>query len=416
MKKFWNFKYVLFVLCCSVLLTACQQNRNGAAETIPYAPVPVESTADTLSVLQRLEEPEVESAPLRVTFLGAGDSIVHEGIWMEARRHAAENGAERAFDFSHLFMGMKELITAADVAFINQETLMAGEAYGYSGYPRFNSPQELSKDILDAGFDVVNIANNHMLDMLPDGLQATIDYWKTQDCTLIGGYESRADYDDIRILEVNDMKIAFLSYCYGTNGLTMPDDYDLVIPYLNEADIRRQTASAAELADVILVSVHWGEDGMQAVTDEQKRYAQLFADCGVDAVIGHHPHLIQPIEWITGEHGNMMLCAYSLGNLYSLMADSRNMVGGFLCFDIVKIDDSVHLENILFRPTVFYYNTGFFGQHLYFIEAYTDEKAASHGTQNYGKTPETPAQLLSYVRTIIKDNFLPPALQQGDLS
>lgn len=409
--------FILSVLClCAGVFCAC------GAVTVEGPVLPGTLSADTTGAsvpsLAPMTEPETETEPLppepeeyRASFVGVGDSIIHEGIWMEARKMAGLNGEGRAFDFSHLFDGMTDFISAADIAFINQETLMAGEEYGYSGYPRFNSPRDLAKDILDAGFDVVNIANNHMMDMLPEGLAATIDFWNEQPSMLIGGYKNAADYDDVRVIEANGIRVAFLSYCYGTNGLSMPKGYDMIIPYLDEAVIRRQTAIAHERADFVLVSVHWGEDSVQAVTQQQKTYAKLFADCGVDAVIGHHPHLIQPVEWIEGQGGHRMLCAYSLGNFYSLMPKSENMVGGYLCFDMVLRDGEASLENVRFVPTVFHYNMNFFGQHLYFMEEYTDKKAAAHGVANYGNTPATVKELEDYTRSLIAAEFLPEALR-----
>ena len=187
----------------------------------------------------------------------------------------------------------------------------------------------------------------------------------------------------------------------------------MVIPYLDEETIRAQTARAAEAADFVVVSVHWGEDSVQAVTADQKFYAQLFADCGVDVVVGHHPHLIQPIEWIDGCDGCRTLCVYSLGNLFSLMADAYNMVGGFLTLDFVKEGDECRVENVCFMPTVFYYNTGFFGQKIYKMEDYSEALASSHGVQTYGAYHLASwAKLVSYTKQLIAEEFLPDSIKE----
>lgn len=407
-------KQLLSVLWCIIFLVGCAVVTPMEEESrTPLIPVEIDSEAPVLSVPSVPEEEPVLMETHTVSFLAAGDAIVHTGIWLEAQKTARNNGGTRDYDFSHLFSRVGEEISSYDIAFINQETLMAGKEYGYSSYPRFNTPRELADDLISAGFNVVNIANNHMMDMLPEGLASTIAFWKTQPVTLIGGYESEADYDCARIVEENGIRIAFLSYCYGTNGLSMPAGYDMIIPYLDEETIRRQTAAAKEEADFVVVSVHWGEDSCQAVTEEQKAYAQVFADCGVDAVIGHHPHLIQPVEWITGKDGNRTLCAYSLGNLFSLMADAYNMVGGFLTFDFVKTGDDCSLENIVFEPTVFYYNTGFFGQTIYRMEDYTEALASSHGVQTYGAEHlATYAELVSYTKDLIPAEFLSAEIEE----
>lgn len=192
---------------------------------------------------------------------------------------------------------------------------MTGDGYELSYYPMFNSPQDVGYDLQELGFDVVGIANNHMLDKGAKGLEKTIAFWKNMEgVLLIGGYDSREDYDTVRVLEKNGIKIAFLAYTYGTNGLTKAASSPVVIPYINEDDITRQVAAAKNAADAVIVSVHWGDEGSFKPNDAQKRTAQLFADCGVTAIIGHHPHVIQPVEWITGKNGNKTLCVYSLGN------------------------------------------------------------------------------------------------------
>ena len=384
-----------------------EQHPNIAPEPVTEPAVPTKPMVPEVPVTPQEPAAPAETEEIRVSFLGAGDSVVHEGIFKEAAKWAKLNGNGRDYDFSHLFTDVKYQIAGADIAFINQETPMAGESYGYSGYPLFNTPRDLAWDLVGTGFDVVNLANNHMLDQGAEGLRSNIGFWQAMSCTEIGGYRDQADYDDIRVVERNGVKVAFLSYCTMTNGFTLDSSSPIVIPYLDENVIRRQTAAARKLADFVVVSVHWGEDNVQYVTNDQKNWAKLFADCGVDVILGHHPHLIQPIEWLTGENGNRCLCAYSLGNLYSLMAESKNMVGGFLKFDFVKTGDETSIQNVRFVPTVFFYKTSFFGQRIYFMKDYTEALAAAHGTQTYDTELLTAAQLADYVAEVIDARFLP---------
>lgn len=382
-----------------------------AAETVWVTEAVTEavtaSETETEVITEAITEPVILE-PQRVSFAAAGDAIVHEGIWMEAQKTARNAGNGDDYDFSHLFREIADDIAAYDLSFINQETLMAGAAYGYSAYPRFNTPRELAAALIDTGFDVVNIANNHMMDMLPEGLAATIDFWDTQPVTLIGGYKNTEDYNTARIVTVNDVDVAFLSYCYGTNGLSMPAGYDMIIPYLDEEVIRAQTAAAKEQSDFVVVSVHWGEDSYQGLTEQQKTFAKVFADCGVDVVVGHHPHLIQPVEWIEGQDGHRMLCAYSLGNFFSLMAKAENMVGGLLSLDFVVEGEDKRLENVQFIPTFFYYNMGFFGQTILYQKDYTEDLAKVHGVRNYAESNnKTAAELIAYTRSLIAEEFLP---------
>lgn len=351
-------------------------------------------------------EPEkTEPTEYRYTFIGCGDSLIHPNIYTDAANRAT--GGE-GYNYLPVFENLGSFVADADIAFINQETVMAygDDPSSLSGYPMFNSPQKMGKDLLTEGFDVINIATNHMLDKLAEGLSNTIEFWKAQDCLMIGGYENAQDFDTMRILEKDGVSIAFLSYTYGTNGMTLSADSSIIIPYLNDEDITRQIALAKESADMVFVSCHWGTENIFTPNEEQQHYAQLIADCGADAIIGHHPHVIQPIEWLTGKNGNKTLCVYSLGNLISGMANDYNMVGGFITFDIVAKDGVFSIENPIFVPTVYHYGPSYYNGYLYFMSDYTDALASQHGIASYGNYTSL-ATLRGYVTNTIAPEFLP---------
>jgi len=342
-----------------------------------------------------------------VSFIGMGDNVIHPNIYMEAAKRG--KGSERGYDFKPMYSDIADMIANADISFINQETLMCGDELGLSGYPRFNSPQALGYDLYELGFDVVNIANNHMADKGSAGLLGTINFWNSLPVTLIGGYKDAADYDTPRILEVNDLRIAFLSYTFSTNGLKIYPTAEItalpVLPYLDEEDIRRQTAIAREQADALIISVHWGEENHFKLNDEQIKFAWLMAECGADAIIGHHPHVLQPIEWIPRPDGGRTLCVYSLGNIVSSMENSYNMVGGIIGFDIARRNGRITLENVLLTPTVFFYAENQFGTHIYLMDEYSESLASKHGTIIYGHR-DTYEQLKKYVSGNIPSEFL----------
>lgn len=285
---------------------------------------------------------------------------------------------------------------------------MCGEGYELSYYPMFNGPQDLGYDLVETGFDIINIANNHMLDKGGDGLQKTIDFWRTQPVTLIGGYSNRAEYDNVTVIEKNGIKIGLLSYCQMTNGITINSKYENYIPYLSEADFMAQADSVRDSCDIIIASVHWGEEYEFAPNDLQKTYAKQMADAGIDVILGHHPHVIQPIEWIEGDGGNRTLCAYSLGNFMAEMSYASNMLGGFISFDITKTgDERAKVENVLFEPTVFHFPSNFYNNHIYFMKDYSEELASAHGVRTYYKNKIDFATLKGYLKNTISDEFLP---------
>lgn len=342
----------------------------------------------------------------RLSFVAVGDNILHSAIMEDAKNHA-KDGAE--YDFTYIYDNVRDEISAADIAFVNQETPMGGKALGYYGYPNFNGPQEAGDALVDCGFDIVCIATNHMVDARDAGLAGTIDYWNKQPVTLVGGYKGQADYDTVRVHEKDGVKIALLAYTYGTNGMTLSAGSELVIPLINEEDIRRQVALAKEAGDLVIVNMHWGTDSSFTVTAEQKKYAQLLCDLGVDVIIGEHPHVLQPMEWMTGKDGNKTLLTYSIGNFLSTMYNDYFMVGGMLSFDIVKTDKDTTVENVQLIPTMTYYDVNRANLSIYFLDEFTEELASSHGTNEHGAT--SLEQLRGYVTKNIAAEFLPKSYQ-----
>lgn len=367
-----------------------------------------------LNVAENISEsvlPPIEVA--RLSFIAAGDNVIHPCIYMDAERRAAAQVAAgekniRKYNFKPMYADVAEYIASFDLAFINQETLMAGEEFGYSGYPTFNSPRDLAYDLAEIGFDIVNIANNHMCDKGTAGLSATVDFWKGLEAevgvTMIGGYSDRDDFNTPRIIERDGVKIALIGYTEMTNGIRLSKN-EPFIPYTTEDNISQQIAAAREAADIVIVSVHWGNENWNIATKEQKQLAKLFCDSGADVIIGHHPHVLQPIEWIESTNGKRSaLCIYSLGNFVSAMVSWENMVGGFFTFDIVKMSDgSCFIDSPAFVPTVFYYGPSYFNSHVYFLNDYAAEKAKTHGTYRIYGSYASPDDINKYVKKLIGD-------------
>ena len=342
-------------------------------------------------------------AGVSVSLIAAGDNLIHPNIYTDAYSRGND---EKRYDFLPVYTDVAEMITDADIAFINEETVMAGEEYGYSGWPCFNAPQSLGDDLVTLGFDVVNMANNHMLDMGTQGLLDTIDFWHTKPVTMIGGYSDPEDYADIRVTEADGIKIAWLAYTYATNGITKASWSDAVIPYIDDALILGDIEKAHAIADFVIVSIHWGDENTQEPNDEQRRLAQLIADGGADLILGHHSHTLQPIEWIKTERKDV-LCIYSLGNFVSGMARPVNVVGGLLSLDIVGDGiGGLTVDNVLFTPTVFWYGMDWYGTHLYLMKDFTDSLASTHGVriEGYSISAESAREI---VKNVMDDEFLP---------
>lgn len=348
------------------------------------------------------------------SFVFCGDNLVHQAVINNAKRYA--QGTGREYNFLPIYDDVAGIIKKADCAVINQESQIAGDASEIQGYPKFNTPAQMGEDLITLGYDVVALANNHMLDNKTKGLQNCINYWKTKSVLTVGAYENKTDYDTIRTIDVNGIRVAFLAYTEMTNSDRRADG--LITPLLDEDTVRRHIKSAKEIADVVIVMPHWGKEDSFDVTKTQKKYAQLFAECGADAVVGMHSHVTGKIEYITRPDGKKMLCAYSLGNFVSTMEYARDMVGLILKFDIANDNGSFIIRNVGVIPTVTYFvytpsmkledRTDL---KLYLLSDFTDELAAKHAYNHHESKQIRLKELKQYVTDIVDREFLPDYLK-----
>lgn len=273
-------------------------------------------------------ESEEEDNSLRIIMVG--DMLMHMNVVNSGKQ---EDGT---YNFDHLFVNVKDTIEEADLAIVNQETILGGEELGYSGYPSFNSPTELGDAEVKAGFDVILHATNHALDKKKKGVLNCMEFWDTNypNIAYLGINKSQQEQDeDIYVYEENGMKIAILNYTYGTNGIKTPSNMPYLVNYLDEDKIRADVEKAESIADFTIVCPHWGTEYRLESDAKQEKWTKLFFECGVDLVIGTHPHVIEPVEWITDEQGNGMLVYYSIGNFVNGTSSTKGdlthrMVGG----------------------------------------------------------------------------------------
>ncbi|MBQ8208630.1 MAG: CapA family protein [Clostridia bacterium] len=391
---------IILLLAAMLLICGC----SGSVYDPTLSPKAIDTEAKHAGLEVSIPEPYPPDVTL--TFAGCGDNIMYNGNFRDAKSVALEGG--RKYNFAPIYENIKPIIENADIAFINQETPLAGEEYGYDDYPYFNSPQDLAYDIVEAGFDIVNLATNHMLDAGSQGLVDTIEFWNTLPVTTIGGYLNEEDFNNIRIIEMEEIKIAFLSFTYSTNGVSLRKGFDIVIPYEDADVIREQVIKANELADLVFVSMHWGSEYSFKPNTNQKNLASMMAGLGVDVIIGHHPHVLQPIEWVESPNGDghKTLCVYSLGNIAAEQDNDYNYVGGIITFDIVRKKGEITIESPILIPTVYYFNRSFYKNSVHLMENFTEDMVKSHGLSYYGKST-TLKRLRSYVTNTISEEFLP---------
>lgn len=404
-----NILMIIIFITVLCFCTGCAVRDVDSESSSSRINAPLPDNIAATDTINPIDETPYIPKEVKISFLAAGDNIIHSNIFEDAYERRRDDTPE--YNFFEMYEDIQEMVTSADIAFVNQETPIAGSEYGYSGYPNFNSPDEAGDALVDLGFDIVNIANNHMLDKWESGLKSTIDYWETKKIMLLGGHRNTDDYNTVRVYEEQGVKIAFLSYTYGTNGMYLPAGSEMVIPWIDNDEIKRQILSAKELGDLVFVSIHWGNEDWFQPSDAQKTTAQIMVDMGVDVIIGHHPHVVQPIKWVEGSSGHRTLLIYSLGNLISTMLYSRNMVGGIATFDIIKNgNDDPYVDNAVFTPVMCHYNMSRRGLQVYKLENYTEELASQHGAQKNGKF--TYNTLIEYITSNISSEFLPDYFKQ----
>lgn len=371
----------------------------------PPEPEEIEKAPED-SVVDTTEEPE-EALKNTVSFYGLGDNLIHQPIFAYAQVD------DHTFDFKPIYHLLSEQIANADLAFINQESIIGGDELGFSGYPAFNTPSDMAENLVDLGFDIVNGSNNHSLDKGTLGVQNTLNYWAqySEDILFTGVFDSQEHRDAIPIIEKNGLKFSILTYTYGTNGLVPDDSYQLNYfePDLIVDDVQR----AQELSDFVIVSAHWGDEHAFVPNQMQYEYAQLFADLGVDVVIGNHSHTIQPIEWVTGEDGSETLVVYSLGNVLASSISDVNLLGGSIQFDFVAEDEKLSIENVHFTPHVIHYEEGVAGNidsrtnfEIYPLADYPEEKAAQHALVGFEDNVISVEKYQQKVDEVIPAEFL----------
>ena len=318
-----------------------------------------------------------------VNIIAVGDNLIHNSVLKSGKIN------DSTYNFNRLFDIMKNDFQEADIAIINQETILGGSFRPYDGYPNFNSPNELGNAIVEAGFDVVLQASNHTLDVGVQGVVNCIEYWKQQKgITYLGINESQEENENIKVVEKNGIRFALLNYTYGLNGHTLPKDKSYLVNLIDTASVIKDIRKAEQIADFTIVFPHWGVEYVYEPNKHQKALAKIMTKHGADLIIGTHPHVLQPVEWIEAENGNKALCYYSLGNYTSGQKATPRVLGGMAKLSISKVNDSIFIEEAEIVPTITHYEwvNGTSLHQTYKLSDYTEKLEKRHSLNYYDST------------------------------
>lgn len=322
----------------------------------------------------------------KVTLLAVGDNLIHNTLI------SAGEQADGSLNYDSLYANIKPEIEKFDIAVIDQETILGGSSFEYTGYPVFNSPWEVGEAAIGAGFDIFNCATNHTMDKGWAGIEKEIEFFSNhKEVVQLGVNSNEESYNKITYYEKNGITFALLNYTYGTNGIPLPEDKPWCVNLMDKDKITKDVTEARKNADCVIVFPHWGTEYSFEVSDYQREYVKLFSDLGVDLVIGCHPHVIEPVEWVTNETtGKKMLVYYSLGNFISHQIDLENLIGGMAQVTIEKKNGQIEITSAKFVPIVCHYKRGESGKfefNVYKLSDYTNDLANTHaqsgGTVEY---------------------------------
>lgn len=297
-----------------------------------------------------------EISPVNFNLVATGDILCHNTQYFDAY-----DSSTGTYDFNYVFDDVVKYIEPADIAISSLETSFAGSDVGYSNYPRFNSPDSLITAIKNIGVDVISTAGNHCLDYGFSGLSRTIDVLDSNGLSHLGTYKSQEEQSKILYKDIDGVKIAFLNYTYGTNGIPVPSDKDFCVNLIDKDLMSYQINLAKdENADVIIACMHWGTEYSTVQNSEQEELADFLFKSGVDIIIGNHPHVAEPMEKrsVTLEDGTVKDCfvIYALGNFTADQNYANTRSSVILNLDLTFEDDVLNINSATYTPIYIYEN------------------------------------------------------------
>lgn len=289
------------------------------------------------------------------TLTAIGDVLCHNTQYWDAYIQETDS-----YDFSYVFKDIRHYLENADLSIGSLETSFAGKERGYSNYPTFNSPDNLAYSLKQAGLDILSTAGNHCLDMGFSGLSRTINVLNDAKLSHLGTYQTLTNRDTILFHYIKDVKIAFINYTYGTNGIPVPVGKEFCVNLIDKDLIKKDIESAkAQNADIIVSCMHWGTEYRTTANSEQEELADFLFQNGVDIILGNHPHVLEPMEkrTITLEDGTQKegFVIYALGNFIcdQNAENTRNSI--ILNLKITKHKDhKISIDSVDYVPIYMY--------------------------------------------------------------
>ena len=347
MKRIWWFAGIVIVFFSTIALIYMYNTADLKTVEEKKAPKQENNALPIENKPKPASEKPVEKTT-NLTLAAVGDILIHDRVYNKAKTPSG-------YDFNRNFQPVKPYLTEPDITIANQETMIGGKQHGLSSYPSFNSPHEVGDALKANGVDLVTLANNHTLDRGEKVILSALNYWNQIDVMYTGAFLNEKDSQNIRLIKKNDITVSFLSYTYGTNGIPVPTGKDHLVNLIEVERIKHDIAQAKKLSDVNVVSLHFGNEYERMPNDFQKEMVKVVTEAGGDIIIGHHPHVLQPVKWETASDGSKTFVAYSLGNFLSGQRREFKDIGGIVQLSVTKRQKgsqiSIELTEPKFLPT-----------------------------------------------------------------
>lgn len=252
-----------------------------------------------------------------LSILFMGDVMQHRQQLHSALIPGTDSTLSSSYDYSSYFAHVQHFIDEADFTVANMEFCLGGPPY--TGYPSFSAPEALAEEAAEAGIDLFLCANNHICDKGRRGLVSSLEKYEKIGVPVTGVYRDSLDEQKHNpyIAEIGGVRVAFINFTYGTNGIRVPEPF--IVNMMDKEKVREAFVMAREKeADIIIALPHWGQEYTTVPDSRQREWAEFLLECGADAVIGSHPHVVQPVEFPV---------AYSMGNFISNMSLRNTELG-----------------------------------------------------------------------------------------
>ena len=306
----WSNKTFIAVLLIAVAISMALALLVEGLKGFPLTSSSTTVVSQTADSKEKNTETEQETS---ARIMANGDLLYHDIIYISAKK------ADGTYDFHENFEYVKPWLKQADLVIGDFEGTVNKDHY-LAGYPLFNAPGEVMDAIKDAGYQVLDLAHNHILDSQIEGVVSTADAIEKAEITPIGVYTHEPrDKAPIVIKEVNGIKVALLAYSYGFNGIEQSisqEDYNRYLSDLDEDKMKAEIERAEKEADITIIMPQMGVEYQIEPTEEQKKLYHKMIDWGADIIFGGHPHVVEPAETVE-KNGDKKLIIYSMGNFIS---------------------------------------------------------------------------------------------------